>query len=398
MTIASPAPQGTTAGGRNGERLRGLYASLGARLSVAALAPAAGAGLLVVAIFLIDLSSAASFAGGAVYLVPLLFGWWLARPGQVVMLAVLTSGLLIAGHLLSATDPAAPAGLLERGLVLFVLLAVAALLAAAKRREQAFADESAAQAARLAAARTQARIANQGTGAFLSSLNHELRTPLNAIIGFSEMVGNEVLGPLGTERYRGYMRDINVSGRHLLGLVTGLLDLARIETGRVELREEKVDLDELLSGCLSEMEARLKKAGIAVERELRPGLPPLKADPKRLRQILMSLLTNAVSYTPEGGSLRVIAWCRPADGYVIQVSDTGIGIRLEDIPAALAPFGQVKGHEHAARKGAGLGLTLAKALTELHAGSLDLQSEPGKGTTATLRFPAERIVSIAEAA
>jgi signal transduction histidine kinase len=354
----------------------------------------AGAGLLAIAIFLVDLSGAASFAGGAVYLVPLLFGWWLARPVQIVGLAVLASALLIAGHLLNAADPLAPSGLLERGLVLLLLSAVAALLVAAKRRERAFTAESAAQAACLVAARTQARLASQGTSAFLSSLNHELRTPLNAIIGFSEMVGNEVLGPLGTERYRGYMCDINESGRHLLGLVTDLLDLAKIETGRVELREETVELDELLSGCLAELEARLKKAGIAVQRELRPGLPPLKADPKRLRQILTNLLSNAVAFTPEGGSLRVTAWCRPADGYVIQVSDTGIGIRLEDIPAALAPFGQVKGHDHAARKGAGLGLTLAKALTELHAGSLDLQSEPGKGTTATLRFPAERVVSL----
>ncbi|MEE8506897.1 MAG: HAMP domain-containing sensor histidine kinase [Kiloniellales bacterium] len=336
-------------------------------------------------------------AGGLAYLGLVLLGWRLNQARAILLLAVLASGLMAAGHI-AAGGATTDAAIVNRGLALLVIWAAAVVLAAAKRREALLAERIAEQNAKLAATRIHAQLANQTTSEFLSNMSHELRTPLNAILGFSEIVRHEMFGPLGNERYRGYMTDIHNSGQRLLDLVNDLLAIAKIEAGRVELAENVVDATNLVRHCASVARTQARTKHVMIEVDIPGGLPPLNADQRKLRQILGNLLANAVRFTPAGGRVRISAWCRPETGHVFQIADTGTGIALKDVPLALAPFGQVGSPLHEDQEGVGLGLPLAKALVELHAGSFDLQSEPGAGTTVTVRFPAERVVSVVEAA
>lgn len=355
------------------------------------------AALVAGAAFAADLLMPSGIAGGLAYLGLVLLGWRLNQARAILLLAALASGLMAAGHI-AAGDETTDAAIVNRGLALLVIWAVAVVLAAAKRREALLAERIAEQNAKLAATRTHAQLANQTASEFLSNMSHELRTPLNAILGFSEIVRNEMFGPLGNERYRGYMTDIHNSGQRLLDLVNDLLAIAKIEVGRVELAENVVDATDLVRHCASVARTQARTKHVMIEVDIPGGLPPLNADQRKLRQILGNLLANAVRFTPAGGRVRISAWCRPETGHVFQIADTGTGIALKDVPLALAPFGQVGSPLHEDQEGVGLGLPLAKALVELHAGSFDLQSEPGAGTTVTVRFPAERVVSVVEAA
>jgi PAS domain S-box-containing protein len=244
----------------------------------------------------------------------------------------------------------------------------------------------------LRVAHDRAEAANRAKSEFLANTSHELRTPLNAIIGFSEIIKDEIAGPVGNLKYLDYAADINDSGRHLLDLINDILDLSKIESGTQQLYENDVRIAEVLASILPLVEGRAQTGAVELVFDVEEYLPALRADHRKLKQILVNLLANAIKFTPEGGRVTLKAWCRGDSGHVFQVIDTGIGMRLEDIPRALAPFQQIDSNLNRKFEGTGLGLPLTKALAELHGGTLDLQSQLGCGTTATVRFPAERIV------
>lgn len=228
---------------------------------------------------------------------------------------------------------------------------------------------------------------------FLAHMSHELRTPLNAIIGSSEMIEEEILGPVGTEAYKEYAGDIRSSGRHLLDLINDLLDMSKIESGVDELHEQETPLHDIIESVIPMVRRRAETAEQTIEYELAESLPTVRADRRKLKQVLLNLLSNGLKFTPDGGKVTIKAWSNQEDGAVLQVIDTGVGIALEDIPKALSAFQQVSNDIEREQEGTGLGLPLTKALVEQHGGSLDLQSEVGTGTTVTVRLPKERVVS-----
>lgn len=243
----------------------------------------------------------------------------------------------------------------------------------------------------LRAAKEEAELANRAKSEFLANMSHELRTPLNAIIGFSEIMERELMGPLGTPAYRDYSRDIHESGRHLLDIINDILDLSRIEAGRMELREEECDPARLVGVCLRMIRERAEAARVLVSSDVAADMPHLWIDERLIKQVLLNLLSNAVKFTPAGGRITVRAWID--DGCIaLQVSDTGIGMSPDQIPLVLKPFVQVDSSLARRYQGTGLGLPLAKSLTELHGGGLTIESAPGDGTIATVRLPAHRLL------
>ncbi len=228
---------------------------------------------------------------------------------------------------------------------------------------------------------------------FLASVSHELRTPLNAIIGFSEIIRDAVVGPLDA-RYREYADDINGAGRHLQNIINDILDISKIEGGRLELREEIVSISETVEACRRIVAAMAEAAGVSLAVNAPGRLPLIRADHLRFQQILLNLMSNAVKFTPSGGRVTVSAAIE-ADGALIAIEDTGIGMRPEDIAIALEPFRQIDGALTRRFDGTGLGLPLAKALVELHGGRLDIQSAPAVGTLVRVRLPLERIAAVA---
>jgi signal transduction histidine kinase len=244
----------------------------------------------------------------------------------------------------------------------------------------------------LRATKEQAEAASQAKSEFLAAMSHELRTPLNAIIGFSEIIKNETLGPVGSVHYRGYAQDINDSGQHLLGLINDILDLSKVESGKEELYEEDTLVPAIIASVLRLVQQRAENDLVAIELDVAAALPLLHADERKVKQILVNLLSNAIKFTEPDGKVTLRAWCDAEGGHVFQVADTGIGIAPENITKVMAPFQQVDGDLDRRFEGTGLGLPLTQGMVELHGGSLELQSEVGAGTTVTVRFPAERVV------
>ena len=242
-------------------------------------------------------------------------------------------------------------------------------------------------------AKDEAEMASRSKTEFLANMSHELRTPLNAIIGFSDILMGQIFGPLGDPRYTDYARDIRDSGLHLLNLINDVLDVSKVEFGKVELTEEPVDIAAVVEACTRLMRDRAEAAGVRMIQTLPPGLPQIKGDSRRLKQILLNLLSNAVKFTPSGGRVTVRA-ASAADGFSIAVEDTGIGIAKEDLETALRPFGQIDSRLARKYQGTGLGLPLARSMAELHGGRLELDSLPGHGTTAVIWLPPARIIGL----
>ena len=241
----------------------------------------------------------------------------------------------------------------------------------------------------------EAEAANIAKSEFLANVSHELRTPLNAVIGFSEVMRDALMGPIDN-RYREYAQDIHESGQHLLRLIGDVLDLSKIGAGRLELHEEPADLAQLMQACHRLLADRARDSKITLAIDIARDLPVVLADPVRLKQIILNLMTNAVKFTPEGGRVTARAAPDAEGGVTITVADTGIGMSAQEIVVALEPFRQVDNAMSRRYEGSGLGLPLAKQLAELHGGQLELISEPGTGTTARVRLPHRRVLRQAD--
>ncbi|MBM3487101.1 MAG: PAS domain S-box protein [Alphaproteobacteria bacterium] len=234
-------------------------------------------------------------------------------------------------------------------------------------------------------AKEAAEIANRSKSEFLANMSHELRTPLNAIIGFSEMMVSEIFGVLGSENYRAYVRDIHDSGRHLLQVINDILDLSKIEAGKLAPSIALVDVRQTIEASLRLVKPRADGQGITLSARIGDGLGAVEADERMLKQVLMNLLSNAVKFTPAGGCVGVRAR-RVRDGVAITVVDTGIGIAAADIPRVMQPFSQVDSTLSRKYDGTGLGLPLTKSLVELQRDRFVLRSRPGLGTVASVIF------------
>jgi signal transduction histidine kinase len=238
----------------------------------------------------------------------------------------------------------------------------------------------------------EAMAANRAKSEFLANMSHELRTPLNAIIGFSEMIKDQLFGPVGQPRYAEYASDIHDSGVHLRSVVNDILDVSRIEAGNFEPADEDVDIETVVTASLRFVERRAADGGIRLTAEPMRDIPTLRGDERLIKQILVNLLSNAVKFTPEGGTVTFAAR-READGAVaLSVIDTGIGIAPEHLPNLGQPFFQVDSQLARKHDGTGLGLYLVAKFIALHDGTLDIKSQPDKGTTVTIRFPASRVI------
>ena len=244
------------------------------------------------------------------------------------------------------------------------------------------------QALRLA--KEEAEAASRGKSSFLATMSHELRTPLNAIIGFSEMMLHEVLGTIGNEQYRAYVADIHESGTHLLRIINDILDLSKAEAGKLELHEDVFDLRQTVRSVRQLVSNRIRSGELLLRIDLPADLPPLCADERKTKQVLLNLLTNAVKFTPPGGTVTIAGRFDRETGLTLTVSDTGIGIAPHDLGRVLEPFEQVDTALTRSHQGTGLGLPLVKAIMDLHGGTLDLASEPGAGTRVSITFPPRR--------
>ena len=242
-------------------------------------------------------------------------------------------------------------------------------------------------------ARLRAETASQAKSEFLANMSHELRTPLNAILGFSEIMKGEVFGNLGSPQYVEYANHIHGSGQHLLGLINDVLDLARIEAGRFVIRATEINVSEAVRSALSLFEVRAAEGKISLKFENDPGLPLLLADERAMRQILLNLISNAVKFTPAGGTVTTFARRTAGGGMELGVIDTGVGIDPADINTVFEAFGQGQHDVAVLEKGTGLGLPIVRGLVEAHGGKIALTSQLGKGTTVTCTFPRERMTA-----
>ena len=258
-------------------------------------------------------------------------------------------------------------------------------------------DELRENQARLIAAKEAAETANKAKSEFLANMSHELRTPLNAIIGFASIMEGAIRGPIG-EPYVNDAKIIADSGRHLLAIINDILDIAKAEAQTLDLLEDLVDIGETVRFSATIVSDMATGNDVTCSYKVDDGLPVFWGDAKKLRQVLINLVSNAIKFTPEGGSVTLTAQRTTDGGAAIHVADTGIGIAPENMAVALAPFGQVDGSLARKYDGVGLGLPLSKKLVEMHGGSLDIASVLGKGTTVTVRLPASRFPIAAAAA
>jgi len=242
----------------------------------------------------------------------------------------------------------------------------------------------------LSQARLRLARASQAKSDFLANVSHELRTPLNAIIGFSDVMRSELFGPVGVPRYRAYIDDIHASALHLLGLINDVLDLSKVEAGQLTLDEEAASIAETAEAVVRIVSPQAAAAGLALDQNIAADVPRLLADQRRLRQILLNLLGNAVKFTPAGGRVRLDVTRRDDGGVRLAISDTGVGIAAADMERIMMPFARGETSYVRGKEGTGLGLSVTKTLVESHRGRLAIDSAVGRGTTVTVDFPAER--------
>jgi two-component system cell cycle sensor histidine kinase PleC len=242
-------------------------------------------------------------------------------------------------------------------------------------------------------ARRRAEAANMAKSQFLATMSHELRTPLNAILGFSEVMRNEMLGPIGNESYKDYLNDIHSSGQHLLKLINEILDLSRIEAGKRELKEELTSLVAIAEEACGLMEFKSRQKNIHIDERYDEYLPKIVADEQAIRQVLLNILSNALKFTPAGGEIIVKVGRTQSGGQYASVRDNGPGIPENEIPIVLSAFGQGSVSLKTAEQGTGLGIAIVQALMHLHDGNFILRSQVGVGTEAIITLPAKRVVS-----
>ena len=239
----------------------------------------------------------------------------------------------------------------------------------------------------------KAEAANTAKGNFLANMSHELRTPLNAIIGFSSSLKEEIFGKLNTEKQREYVNDINISGLHLLELINDILDVSAIEAGKVELNEESVKIKELVNDAVRLISPRSEKSGVKIIVSLPSSLPMLYADARRLQQILLNMLSNAVKFSNDGDTVTISANFDIGSSITLSVSDTGVGMDEKELATAMEPFGQVlESSDTRSHEGTGLGLPLTRSLAEMHGGIFEIESEKGSGTNVSVTFQNERVI------
>ncbi|HWX14403.1 MAG TPA: HAMP domain-containing sensor histidine kinase, partial [Methylocella sp.] len=247
-------------------------------------------------------------------------------------------------------------------------------------------------------ARHRAEAANLAKFRFLATMSHELRTPLNAIVGFSEVMKGELFGAHTVESYKEYSNDIHASGQHLLMLINEILDLSRIEAGQFELKEEAIALAHIMSYCRRLLRLRAKKREISVEQAVEPDLPRLWVDERAIRQVILNVLSNAIKFTRQGGTIKIKIGWTASGGQYVAVRDSGPGIPEDEIPIIMSYFGRGSHAQTHAEEGSGLGLPIAKGLVELHGGSFTLKSKLREGTEVIVIFPPSRIEgAVAEA-
>jgi len=244
----------------------------------------------------------------------------------------------------------------------------------------------------LQAAKDEAEAANRAKSYFLANVSHELRTPLNAVIGYSEVLRDEIFGPMNHEKYHEYSKDIHASGTHLLELIEDILDLSKIETGNIVVDEKEIDVGEMMEETMRIAAPAIQKGNFDLSVEIAPEFPILNADETRLRQVLLNLLSNAFKFTPEGGRITVRVDINDDGEVEFSVSDTGIGIASQDIQHVLAPIGRVEQPTVDNARGTGLGLPLSKSLVEMHGGTFRLSSTFGSGTEVMFTLPAHRAI------
>ena len=290
---------------------------------------------------------------------PITLGWQPQRPGNRFMQIVLPPALLIS-------------------------LAIAAFGVIVIRRLQSNTKQ-------LTAAYTEAAVGSETKTRFLAMMNHELRTPLNSVIGFSDLMAAELFGPIGNEKYHEYLGHIGGSGRHLLGIINEVLDLAALTEGALKLDESHFILAKTLNEVVARLTPVATAAGVSLAANLHHRRDYFFGDARRVAQMIENLLSNAIKFTPEGGHALLSSWLDENGRLVISVSDTGIGLASSEVPRALEFFGQIDGALARRYGGIGLGLPVAKSLVELHGGTLTITGKVGIGTTATLIFPASRV-------
>jgi two-component system, cell cycle sensor histidine kinase PleC len=281
------------------------------------------------------------------------------------------------------------------------LMATVADLRHSQQKLERQAEEVADLAEKYAEEKTRAEEANQAKSKFLANMSHELRTPLNAIIGFSEIMESSMFGPLGSDKYREYCSDIHQSGQYLLDVINDILDMSKIEAGRIRLDAEPVDLEPFLNDAMRVVAGRANDKRLKLTARIRRDIS-LTADHRLLKQIILNLLSNAVKFTPEGGRITIRARATAGGWVSVSIADTGIGIPEHALARLARPFEQVESQLTKSHQGSGLGLAIAKSLTELHQGTMRIRSTPGRGTMVLLRLPISRTIvqkeELAEAA
>jgi Amt family ammonium transporter len=319
-------------------------------------------------------------------------------PLQATALLVLFAIILAIGtHILIGLlfDAMPPAGFFAAAALVTIIVATPIVfqsqrlirsLGASRHRLKRLTEE-------LAVALSEKDNAYQAKSRFLSSMSHELRTPLNAILGFSDILANERFGPMTNAKYLEYAADIHASADHLLGVVTAILDLARIEAGQTILGSPApVPLIGVFDSVARLLVPLAEQRSVHLDIQPPPTETGLLGNEQMMRQMLINILSNAIKFTPHGGQVTLAAEPNSAQGLALCVTDTGIGMSAEEIVLALQPFGQIDNAQNRRQGGTGLGLPLVRAMMALHDGTLEIESVPGRGTLVRLLFPAQRII------